>query len=160
MNKYLTLSELVQKVIVSLSMYAGTATQKYAEDRIAEMILQTFNTIYDDRFWSELCHWYKYTLTGVDGVCAEDVSKDFSNFNDICCITHENNKNYKLKRLNNSTNPYLITGDTPGYYIHAKDNTGNISEPKQLVLVALNSEFLHDYGLEATKKLDKYSISK
>lgn len=122
MNKYLTLSELVQKVIVNLSMYAGTATQKYAEDRISEIILQTFNTIYDDRYWSDLCHWYKYTLTGVDGVCVEDVSKDFSNFNDICCITHEDNKNYKLKRLNNSTNPYLITGDTPGYYIHAKDD--------------------------------------
>lgn len=121
MNKYLSLSELVQKVITNLSMYQGTATQKYAEDRISEMIIQLFYRLYEDRFWAGSTHWYKYTLTGVDGVCAEDVSKDFTDFYDICSISTEDNPKYTLKKLHNSTNPYLITGDTPAYYIPSKD---------------------------------------
>lgn len=120
MSNFLTLSELVQKVITNLSMYEGTATQKYAEDRIGMTILQIFNSLFDDRYWDHLCHWYKYNLTGIDGVCSEDVSKDIAKFEDICCIVPEINKNYKLKRLNNSTNPYLIEGNSPGYYIHSK----------------------------------------
>ena len=64
MSNYKTLAELTQDVIKSLSMYAGTATQVYAEDRIAAMIVRIFNRLFEDRFWDEHTFWYKYTLTG------------------------------------------------------------------------------------------------
>lgn len=118
MQKFLTLSELVQKVIRNLSLYQGTSTQKYAEDRISETILLIFNRLYDERYWSFLTNWYKYNLTGVNGVCEEDVSKDITNFYDIESISTQDNPKYALKRLHHSTNPYLVTGSTPAYYIN------------------------------------------
>ena len=117
MNNYKTLSKLTQEVITSLSMYQGTATQLYAEDRIANTIVRIFNRLFDKRFWYNNTHWYKYNLTGIDGVCEEDVSKDISKFYDILSISTENNPSYSLRKLNHTTNPYMIKGDRPTYFI-------------------------------------------
>ncbi len=116
MSNYKTLSQLTQEVITELSMYRGTGTQKYAEDRIADKIIRTFIDIYDQRYWNHLTDWYKFTLAGENGVVGEDVSKYIKNFNDIECITTENNPKYSLKRLHDTTNPFLIKGNTPAYY--------------------------------------------
>lgn len=42
--------------------------------------------------------------------------------------------------VSNTSSSYIYTGVQPAqtYYIYAKDNNGNISEPKQLILAALN----------------------
>lgn len=120
MSNYLTLSELVQKVIMSLSMYQGTATQIYAEDRIAEMIIRKFNHLFESRFWNDNTHWYKYNLLGIDGVVEENVSENIANFHDIDSIHTENNPRFSLKRLNKSTNPYEVKGNTPVYYEKSK----------------------------------------
>lgn len=122
MNKYLTLSEIVQKVITALSQYQGTSTQKYAEDRISEMVLLLYNKLFDSRTWYLHTKWFKYTLTGTNGVCAEDVSKDIASFYDICSISTEINPNYELKRMHLSTNPFLISGNVASYYIPSTDN--------------------------------------
>ena len=122
MSNFLALSDIVQKVITSLSLYQGTATQKYAEDRIADMIIHLFNRLFDDRNWLYTTKWFKYTLTGQNGVVAEDVSKDFNNYNDICCISTDSNPEKTLKRLHFSTNPYKITGNTPQYMIPSSDS--------------------------------------
>ena len=52
MSNFKTLKELVQDVITELSMYRGTGTQKYAEDRIADKIVRTFIDVFEQRFWN------------------------------------------------------------------------------------------------------------
>lgn len=117
MSNYKTLSELTQDVIKSLSMYAGTAVQVYAEDRIAAMIIRIFNRLFEDRFWDEHTFWYKYTLTGEDGVVGSNVDDDIAKFTDIQYISTDDNPRYTLKQLHGSTNPYKVEGTIPTYFI-------------------------------------------
>lgn len=114
MSNFKTLKELVQDVITELSMYRGTGTQKYAEDRIADKIIRTFIDIFELRFWSYNTDWYKYTLSGSNGLVGENVSLDIKDFNDIEFIKDESNKT--LNKLHDSTNPHKITGTIPAYY--------------------------------------------
>lgn len=115
MSNYLTLAKLVQEVIKNLSMYQGTSTQLYAEDRISAIIVRLFNKLFEDRFWDEHTFWYKYTLTGTNGVVGENVSNDIAKFTDIQYISSADNPRYTLKQLQGSTNPFLIEGNTPVY---------------------------------------------
>lgn len=117
MSNYKTLAELTQDVIKSLSMYAGTAAQVYAEDRIAAMIVRIFNRLFEDRFWDEHTFWYKYTLTGENGVVGSNVDDDIAKFSDIQYISTDDNPRYTLKQLQGSTNPYKVEGSTPTYFI-------------------------------------------
>lgn len=114
MSNFKTLKELVQDVITELSMYRGTGTQKYAEDRIADKIVRTFIDVFEQRFWSYNTDWYKYTLSGSNGLVGENVSLDIKDFNDIEFIKDESNKT--LNKLHDSTNPHKITGTIPAYY--------------------------------------------
>ena len=109
MSNFKKLSDLVQEVITELSMYRGTGTQKYAEDRITNKIIRNFDDIIDQRFWSFNTKWYKFNLTGIDGYVAEKVSDYIKDFNDIESISSDINPRYALKRLHDSTNPYKVT---------------------------------------------------
>lgn len=120
MNNFLTLSELTQKVITKLSMYRGTSTQKYAEDRIADTIISNYIDIISLRHWNFCTSWYKYNLSGENGVVVEDVSQDIKDFDDIEFISTEINPRFSLRRLHDSTNPYVIEGTTPLYYMNSK----------------------------------------
>ena len=113
MSNFKTLKELVQDVITELSMYRGTGTQKYAEDRIADKIVRTFVDVFEQRFWDFNVEWFKYTLSGSNGLVGENVSKDLTDVNDIDVILY--NK-HELLKLHNSTNPFLIEGEIPLYY--------------------------------------------
>ena len=113
MSNFKTLKQLVQEVITELSMYRGTGTQKYAEDRIADKIVRTFIDVFEQRFWNLNTDWYKYTLSGSSGLVGENVSLDIKDFNDIETILCENSE---LRKLHDSTNPFLIEGSTPKYY--------------------------------------------
>lgn len=119
--QYKTLSQLVQEVITSLSMYAGTSTQLYAEDRIAAMLVRLFNKLFEMQFWSENTHWFKYELTGINGVCKEDVSRDIANIHDIYSITSSVNLKKSLRKLQQSTNPFEIKGNLPVYYTNTQE---------------------------------------
>lgn len=119
--QYKTLSQLVQEVIKSLSMYAGTSTQLYAEDRIAAMLVRLFNKLFEMQFWSEHTHWFNYELTGINGVCKEDVSKDIANIHDIYSITSTVNLKKSLRKLHQSTNPFEIKGNLPVYYTNTQE---------------------------------------
>lgn len=126
MSNFKTLSKLMQEVITELSMYRGTGTQKYAEDRIADKIIRTFNDIFEQRFWSFSTDWYKYTLTGSQGLVGETVSNDISDFDDIECISTKDNPKYSLRKLHDTTNPYTIQGSTPLYYKRCNSNDKKI----------------------------------
>lgn len=114
MSNFKTLSQITQEVIQSLSMYPGTATQIYAEDRIANMITRLFSILFEQRFWSDSTFWYEYNLSGINGVVNEDVSKNIAQFNDIECIKTENNRN-SLRKLHSSVIPQTIKGNNPEY---------------------------------------------
>ena len=121
MSNYKTLAQLTQDVIKNLSMYQGTSTQLYAEDRIAAIIIRIFNSLFEDRFWDQHTFWYKYTLTGTNGVVGETVSNDIAKFTDIQCISSADNPQYSLKQLQSTTNPFLIEGNTPNYFIPSQN---------------------------------------
>lgn len=104
-----TLSELVQKVITRISQVPGTGVQLYAEDRIADMIQQAFDFIFDDYFWPQFYFEQTYTLDGTTGVITGDISSGIKRYEDIQYIFFESDT-YPLKELPRNYNPSLITG--------------------------------------------------
>lgn len=118
MSNYLTLSNLVQQVIQNLSMYPGTATQIYAEDRIANMIIRLFTTLFEERFWTDNTQWYEYNLSGINGVVNENVSENITNFNDIECIRCDYDTKNSLQKMHSNIIPQTVTGCVPKYYIN------------------------------------------
>lgn len=120
-HNFQTLTQLTQRVIQRLSMYTGTSVQVYAEDRIAQMILDNYTLAFDDFDWQCLSFWKKYTLSGMEGKVVETVSNDIVSFDDILCITTDSTYKNPLRNLHHSTNPALITGTVPQYYQESDD---------------------------------------
>lgn len=116
MSSFKTLSDLTQEVISNLSMYPGTSVQIYAEDRISNMIIRLFSTLFEERFWSDTTFWREYTLSGIDGVVNEDVSKDIAHFHDIECIKSQYDTSSALTKLHSSFVPQIGSGKTPCFY--------------------------------------------
>ena len=119
MSNFKNLSTLTQEVIQNLSMYPGTATQIYAEDRIANMIIRLFTTLFEERFWEDNTNWYEYTLSGINGLVNENVSETITNFHDIECIRSEIDKTYSLQKLHSNIIPQTVKGSTPKFYINS-----------------------------------------
>lgn len=133
MSNFKTLSDLTQEVMQNLSMYPGTATQIYAEDRISNMIIRLFTTLIEERFWTDNTFWYEFHLSGIDGVVEENVSEKITNFNDIECIrSHYDTKN-SLQKLHSNIIPQTISGNIPKYY------TNSTNTEKVFAVVPYNS---------------------
>ena len=115
--RYDTLQNLTQKTIKKLSLYSGTDVQIYAEDRIADTIIDAYNELIDERFWSDCMQWNEFTLTGENGIVGETVSNYIKDFNDIECIYSEYNKRHQLRKSHNTTIPQAIEGNVPQLYI-------------------------------------------
>ncbi len=56
-----TLSELVQRCVIRLSMVSGIGVQVYAEDRLAEMIWHKFVMVRDELWWDDLMTYSQLT---------------------------------------------------------------------------------------------------
>lgn len=115
-SHFSTLSDLIQKVIQRLSMYNGTSVQVYAEDRIGQMILDNYDLVLSDFDWQNLTVTKKFTLSGYNGECIENVSNYITDFNDIICITTDEDLSNQLHKLHVSTTAVKIEGTTPVYY--------------------------------------------
>ena len=115
--QYDTLQNLTQKTIKKLSLYSGTDVQIYAEDRIADMLIDAYNELIDERFWSDCMQWREFNLTGAEGIVSETVSDYINNINDIECIFSEYNKRTQLRKAHNTTIPQTIEGNVPQLYI-------------------------------------------
>lgn len=124
---YQTLTQLTQRVIQRLSMFRGSSVQVYAEDRIAQMILDNYNLAFDSFDWSNLIKWNKYTLSGINGWVTETVSNDITDFDDIVHICPDTTYRNALKCLHNSTIPEKLLGSIPQYY-QESDNPNKIFE--------------------------------
>lgn len=119
---YQTLEKLIKRIIQRLSMYQGISVQVYAEDRIAQMILDNYNLVVDSFAWSSLSFWKEFTLAGSNGEVLEKVSDYITTFGDIISIVDKDDATYALKRLHNTTPPSEVSGTVPVYFrIHPTD---------------------------------------
>ena len=119
---YQTLEKLIKRIIQRLSMYQGISVQVYAEDRIAQMILDNYNLVVDSFAWSSLSFWKEFTLAGSNGEVLEKVSDYITTFGDIISIVGAGDPTCALKRLHNTTPPSEISGTIPAYFrIHPTD---------------------------------------
>jgi hypothetical protein len=119
---YQTLEKLIKRIIQRLSMYQGISVQVYAEDRIAQMILDNYNLVVDSFAWSSLSFWKEFTLAGSNGEVLEKVSDYITTFSDIISIVDASDPTYALNRLHNTTPPSEVSGTIPAYFrIHPTD---------------------------------------
>lgn len=114
--QYDTLQNLTQQTIKKLSLYSGVDVQIYAEDRIADMIIDAYNELIEERFWTDCMQWNEFNLSGSLGIVNENVSTYIKDFNDIECIFSEYNKRHQLRKAHNTTIPQTIDGNVPQLY--------------------------------------------
>lgn len=114
--QYDTLQNLTQQTIRKLSLYSGVDVQIYAEDRIADMIVDAYNELIEERFWTDCMQWNEFNLSGSLGIVNENVSTYIKDFNDIECIFSEYNKRQQLRKAHNTTIPQIIDGNVPQLY--------------------------------------------
>ena len=99
-----------------MSLVAGTGTQIYAEDTLAEMIQHKFDVLFDEAFWPQFSTWYQWTLDGTLGVVTTDLTDIVKRFEDIQVIFPENSNTAVTKISNLTTNPFELSGTTPIHY--------------------------------------------
>lgn len=113
-----TLTNLINRVIVRLSLVPGSSTQLYAEDRIGEMIQHKFDVLFTEEFWPQFNKWRTSTLDGTLGIVTEDLSAitfPLKEFADIRVIFLEG-RSTKLTKMPTLVNPDTLTGVTPMFY--------------------------------------------
>lgn len=117
-----TLNQIIQHCISRLSMVIGTSVQTYAEDRIKLMVIEKFETLFDEIFWNRHTVWKPFTLDGLTGTLVENVSDFFDRLSDINRISVSNN-NVPLTSLSASLIPDLITGSSPKFYTQHENSS-------------------------------------
>lgn len=108
-----SLNDLTQEVIVELSMVPGTATQRYADDRIARMVVRAYQILSRKMWWPHQTQWYSRALSGTDGLITTVLAEEIE-FRDIDSVYAGNNTR-KLALLPQEWNPYVISGTSPRY---------------------------------------------
>lgn len=111
---------LISSVERKLSQSAGVAVQKYAQPRIADMIQESFDTLFILHFWPQFMKWETITLDGTTGTPVADPSVwRFEDFRAMFVT----GTNHRLRQTPMSVNPnLLIQGDTP---LYVEGQTGN-----------------------------------
>lgn len=108
--------DLIRKTILKLSMYPGTTgSQIYAEDRIANMLQEKFNFVWDEMQWPDYTRWNEYTLDGTLGITTLPV-EGLTRFEDIISVFAQDS-NYPLKRFHMQTPPGRYDGNQPRWYM-------------------------------------------
>jgi len=111
-----TLTQLITRTVDRLSMVAGSGTQIYAEDRIAEMIQHKFDILFDKAFWPQFLTWAQWTLDGTLGIVTTDLSSLVKRFEDIRVIFPQNSTTPLTKMSALTTNPFELSGTQPIHY--------------------------------------------
>lgn len=105
-----TLEETITEVEILLAQTAGPAVQRYAGERIAKFIQQSFDILFNEEFWPQFRHWQIQTLDGSTGF--PTTVSDFAAFMDLMAI-YPQNENRRLSRLPFPFNPFLLSNTTP-----------------------------------------------
>lgn len=104
--------DLIQQTIVDLSMVSGSDVQTYAEDSIAQKLMDAFNLVIVEEWWPDYMQWGRYTLDGVTGRIITDTP--VRKFSDIR-VMFRGGTDDKLTMLPSNINPYRITSTRPRY---------------------------------------------
>lgn len=108
-----TLNNLIQRTIQMLSQVTGTGTQVYAEDRLAEMIINSFYTLSRIRFWSHQTQWEQKTLDGSAGLVTVNFDP-VGEFRDVQSVMPGTSMR-PLAMLPVEFNPYSLSGTSARY---------------------------------------------
>lgn len=151
-----TLNNLIQRTILMLSQVPGTSTQTYAEDRIAEMLINSFFTLSRMRWWKHQMRWEEKTLDGTAGLVT-------ANFNPVCEFRDvervcPDGSARPLSVLPTEANPYALSGTAPRYIedytstsatkifrVWPVTATGDVQVRRRVL--PLRSEIISDYTL-------------
>lgn len=114
MSDFLSIDDLIIKTEKRLSEVPGTSTQLYAEDIIAEHLIEGFEFCAEKRWWSHLMQWYPVTLDGVAGIPNADFNPTIDKFKNIRAV-FASDRNRPLPILSSTINPFLITGSRALY---------------------------------------------
>lgn len=112
-----TVTDIVNQVIVELSQTPGLSTQIYASPRIQQLVEDAILLVTEEYWWPSLMQWYQVTIDGVTGKPTSDLtnsSGSITRFEDIYAI-YIGGSNRKLRTLGNDQNPYNLTGTTTLY---------------------------------------------
>lgn len=108
-----TLNNLVQRTIEMLSQAPGTGTQVYAEDRLAEMMLNSFYALARMKWWKHLMQWEQKTLDGTAGLVTANFDP-VGEFRDIQAVMAGTGAR-PLSMLPTEFNPYALSGTYPRF---------------------------------------------
>jgi hypothetical protein len=109
-----TINDAVRRVETLLSQVAGENVQLYAEDRILDMLQNSYNTLFDKMWWPNRMRRATFTLNGTSGEATISVSP-LARFDDIKHIYREGDR-LPLPEVALNENPDIITGSRVRFY--------------------------------------------
>lgn len=118
-----TVGDIVQRVLQDLSMAPGSGTQRYAEDRIAQQIVDGYFMLSRSRWWDRQCRWYTRTLDGVTGIVTSPFT-DIISFQDVQKVLRGDDIR-PLSVLPSEWNPFAVSGTSPRYVEAYEETDGN-----------------------------------
>lgn len=104
-----TVAEAVRRVEILLSQVAGENAQLYAEDKIIDMLQNSYNSLFDKLWWPTRMRRETKTLNGTSGEVTV-VFTALTRFEDIKHIYREGSA-IPLPEVLLNRNPNVITGD-------------------------------------------------
>lgn len=102
--------DLIQQTITDLSMVSGSDVQTYAEDSIAQKLMDAFQLVIVEEWWPDYMQWGQCTLDGVTGRSTTDLP--ITRYSDIRAV-YRGNTDEQLKALPSMINPYRIVSTRP-----------------------------------------------
>jgi hypothetical protein len=111
--------DLVNSVITEISQVPGVATQIYAADRIKEFIQNAYRMEINEMWWPQYMYYQLVGIDGVTGALTSDLKGPLSfidDYGDIAAV-YRNGSNRKLRELNQSINPDLMTTGLDTWYL-------------------------------------------
>jgi len=110
---FLSLTDLIQKVVRRLGQVSGAGAQLYSEDLISDYIKETYQQVRSMHWWDQLMTWQSSQLDGSTGLCTTTFVGAADGFKDVQVVRYGNNQ-YNLPQLG-MNNPNRVTGTIPRY---------------------------------------------
>jgi hypothetical protein len=145
-------TDLLAKVETELSQVSGYGTQTYGDDRILQLIWNTFQVCAKKVWWPHLMQWNQYALDGVTG--KPTTAQKAVVFGDIRAVFPPQASSMRgrpLSRLPNDLNPFALVGAV-ARYIEGLDGVTNEDAKVFRVwpLTATGSVAVHERVIPAT----------
>ena len=112
-------SDIVSNVITEISQVPGVATQVYSADRIRLFVENAYQMELQEMWWPNYMYYQSVGVDGVTGSITSDLKGPLSfidDYGDIAVI-YGPGTNRKLRELNQSINPTLMTTGLDTWYV-------------------------------------------